>query len=239
MATSAYSPRSSNAGPFALDVDYSSAPILARLPRGRHGLPQEFVDRNHRNRLLAGAIESAAERGYPAMTITDITTHAAVSRGAFYRHFADKEECFLAAYDIAVGWLIETVGCALESSENWPQALATAVTATLDLFAADSRLARLCTVEVFLAGAAAVARHEALVEHLSAPLCGGRAESPLGAELAPQLEQALLGGAISLIARYVNAGRGEHLPELAPVLTELLLVPYLGAAAAQQLARVA
>jgi AcrR family transcriptional regulator len=231
MATPAYD---HDDGPFALQVDYSSAPILARLPRGRHGLPQDFIDRNHRNRLLSGAIEAISERGYGAMTVTDITTHAAVSRNAFYRHFTGKEECFLAAYDIVVEWLFAAVGEALEPDGDWSRQLTAAVATTLDLFAADPRLARLCAVEAPLAGPASVARHEALIERLAALLRGGR-EGPLGPGLPPQLEQALLGGAVALIARYVHADRAAELGELAPELSEFLLAPYLGPDEARRL----
>jgi AcrR family transcriptional regulator len=223
-------------GPFALEVDYSIAPVLARLPRGRHGLSQEFVDHNHRNRLLAGVIDSVAERGYQAMTITHITSAAGVSRGAFYRHFADKRDCFLTVYDVVVDWIGAELDRALEGCESWSQGVATAVATILGIFATDSRLAHLCTVEVLFAGEPAVARHETTIERLAVPLRAGRSERPLGARLPPHLERTLIGGAISLIPGYLNTGRGECLAELAPELTELLLAPYLGAAAARRLA---
>jgi AcrR family transcriptional regulator len=214
--------------PFVLELDYSKAPILARLPRGRHGLPRDFVEQNHRYRLLGAAIDAAAERGYAAMTVADITRHAAVSRRAFYQHYRDKEDCFLAAYDVTVEWLFESVTATIDPGDSWADALAAAVERVLDLLAADSRLARLCAVEVFLAGQAAVRRHEELIERLVASLRRGRAEHGNGEILPAQMEEALLGGAISLVARYVHAGRTEQLRELTPVLTELLLSPYVG-----------
>jgi AcrR family transcriptional regulator len=223
-------------GPFALDVDYSSAPALARLPRGRHGLPQEFVDYNHRNRLLAGVIDSVAERGYAATTVTHITSAAGVSRGAFYRHFEDKRDCYLAAYDVVIAWIEAEVARALEDCGSWAQGVGIAVTRALEIFAADPRLARLCTVEILVAGAPALARYEATIERLASPLRAGRAERSLGAELPEHLEGSLVGGAISLIPRYLNANSGDRLDELIPELTEFLLAPYLGVAAARRLA---
>ena len=42
-------------------------------------------------------IAAVSESGYPALTVTDIVRRAKVSRAAFYDHFADKDDCFLAA----------------------------------------------------------------------------------------------------------------------------------------------
>lgn len=82
-------------------ADSSSPPSsdsLIPLPRGRHGLPREVVQNNQRARLLAGAAKAVEERGFAKVTIGDIVRHAAVSRRTFYEHFADKEECFKAAF---------------------------------------------------------------------------------------------------------------------------------------------
>lgn len=239
MANSVQAPRPDPGdSPFGLDVDYSSTPVLARLPRGRHGLPQEFVDHNHRSRLLAGVIDSVAERGYVATTVSHITSHAAVSRGAFYRHFGDKRDCYLAAYDVVVDWIGKELGQALEGNRSWSLGVATAVARTLDIFAADPRLARFCTVEVLVVGDPALARHEATVERLAEPLRAGRAERPLGAELPAHLEGTLISGAISLIPRFLSVNSSDRLAELAPELTEFLLAPYLGVAEARRLATV-
>ena len=67
------------------------------LPRGRSRLPLPAVSASHRERLLRSVIAAVAEAGYPDATVADIVRRARVSRAAFYAHFADKEDCFLAA----------------------------------------------------------------------------------------------------------------------------------------------
>src|SRR6516164_1724305 len=67
------------------------------LPRGRSRLPASHVRASQLERLRAATISAVAEAGYAAVTIADIVRRAKVSRAAFYAHFADKEDCFLAA----------------------------------------------------------------------------------------------------------------------------------------------
>ncbi len=67
------------------------------LPRGRSGLPLTAVRRAQRERLLRAVIAAVGRTGFGSVTVADIVRGARVSRAAFYAHFADKEDCFLAA----------------------------------------------------------------------------------------------------------------------------------------------
>src|SRR5215471_18907511 len=67
------------------------------LPRGRSRLPLPAVRASQRERLLRSVIAAVSESGYVPVTVADIVRRARVSRAAFYAHFADKEDCFLAA----------------------------------------------------------------------------------------------------------------------------------------------
>ena len=67
------------------------------LPRGRSRLPLSAVRASQRERLLRSVIAAVSESGDLAVTVADIVRPARVSRAAFYAHFADKEDCFLAA----------------------------------------------------------------------------------------------------------------------------------------------
>ncbi len=99
-------------GPEGDGPDYP--PELARLPPGRHGLPPEFVARNQRERLIAGLAEAIAEHGYDGDPVARITRHAAVSRRTFYEHFADRDECFIAAYETVMEELRGRIGAGFE-----------------------------------------------------------------------------------------------------------------------------
>ena len=49
----------------------------------------------------------------------------------------------------------------------------------------------------------------------------------------------LLGGVVTTIGRYVDAGRIEQLPDAITELTEYLLIPYLGPGETKRVARAA
>ena len=52
-----------------------------------------------RERLIAAMLKAAAELGYRETNVQDVIDRAGVSRPTFYEHFANKEDCFLAAFD--------------------------------------------------------------------------------------------------------------------------------------------
>lgn len=67
------------------------------LPRGRSRLPKQAVRAAQRDRLVRAMIAAAADDGYAQVTVADVVRRARVSRTAFYAHFDDKEDCFVAA----------------------------------------------------------------------------------------------------------------------------------------------
>jgi AcrR family transcriptional regulator len=199
---------------------------MARLPPGRHGLPRSFVAHNQRLRVVAAMLRVLPRHGYPATTIGHITGEAGVSRAAFYQQFADKEDCFLATYDVAGRWFCESVEGAVAEEAEWPARIRTGAAEALRLLAANPLVAHLLAVEALQAGRAARKRQQATLDRFAAALRAGHPGRP---ELPDDLADLLLGGVVSLIARYVDGGRAERLPEATATLVELLLIPYLGA----------
>src|SRR5215475_3199222 len=103
----------------------ASTPVLSeleRLPRGRHGLSREEVATQQRTRILAATVDVVAELGYPETRVVDVIKRAGVSRKTFYEFFDDREDCFLAAYDLALGDLYRGTEVAYESASGQPWA---------------------------------------------------------------------------------------------------------------------
>jgi AcrR family transcriptional regulator len=203
-----------------------------RPPRGRHGLPPEVVSRSQRERLLEATMRIAAEKGYAAMTITDLTKDAGISRTTFYELFADKEACFLAAYDNAVDRLLRRISVAYEAEERWPDRARAGLEALLEVLAADPAQARLALVDVAAAGPAAQRRYRAAVQRLTPFFDEGRDFAPGGRGLPANTSRMAAGAVAGLIADELVAGRAEQLPGLLSDVLFATLVAYLGPDAA-------
>jgi AcrR family transcriptional regulator len=205
---------------------------LGQLPAGRHGLPRSFVARNQRLRMVAAMLRALQRHGYADTTIGHVTREAGVSRAAFYGQFSGKEECFLETFDLGSQWLCAGVEAATDG-EDWPARVRVGVGKALRLLSANPPLANLIAVEALQAGPAARKRQQGCLARLAEILRVGRPDRP---ELPPDLEQLLLGGSLSVVARHVEAGRAERLPEVEAALVECLLIPYLGPGESKRIA---
>ena len=205
-----------------------AAEELGPLPAGRHGFSREQVAHHQRERLIAGLAEAVAEKGYAAVTLTDVVKHAKVSRRVFYANFESKEQCFLAAFEVVVEHLHELVAEAVAGVDGWPQQAIAATRAVLAFLATEPDLARLCLVESRGAGPAVTARFNEAVGEMAPLLARGRAERPEGKRLPDSTEDSTIGSLVSLAHRKVAAGEAAQLPDLLPDCAELVLLPYLG-----------
>jgi AcrR family transcriptional regulator len=203
-----------------------------RPPRGRHRLPPEVIARSQRERLLDAAVRVAAEKGYAATTVGDLTAQAGVSRTTFYELFEDKEACFLAAYDAAVDTLVRRIVTAYESERRWPDQARAALVALLEALASEPALARLFLVDVRSAGPAAQRRYRAAVRRLTPLFDEGRDFAPDGRSLPPNTSRMAIGGVTGLISDELLSGRAAELPDLLSDVFFATLVPYIGPEAA-------
>jgi AcrR family transcriptional regulator len=213
------------------------AEVSPRLPAGRHGLPREFIAQNQRERIITALVDTVAERGYNATTVAHITKAASVSRRTFYEHFADKEACFLAGYEMVANHIRDSMQVAAAAFEEWPQKVRAALGTMLSFLAGEPDLARVCMIEPVAAGGEIAAKHRASMQGFVEILKAGRPEHSGERPLPEATEATLVGGIVSLVVREINAGRAEQLEDLLPDLVELTLAPYLGGEEASRLAR--
>jgi AcrR family transcriptional regulator len=156
--------------------------------------------------------EVCAERGYAEATVAAVAKRAGVSSVTFYRQFADKRDCMLAAHRQLLGRLLEEVDrvCA---EEVVPEAKArSAIRTALALFAVDAPSARLLTVEILATGPQGAKRHDVMVAAFARRL---RSEGELGEGASiPNAEWVQVAGMLALVGRLVIADEADRLPAL-------------------------
>jgi len=205
----------------------SKAAAPRRLPRGRHALAPAAVLRDQRERLLDAVPRVVAERGYEAMSVADIVKAAAVSRNAFYKNFADKQECFATAHDAGHERLFEVlVGGPCETAETLEGRVEGSLTAGLDALAADPDTARLLFVEAPSAGEEIALRYHEWLQHYGTLLRSAAPDLPPQALPAPEVEGVIVGGIASRVASEVLHGRAKKLRDIAAPLVEYVLAFY-------------
>jgi AcrR family transcriptional regulator len=77
-------------------------PLYKRLPHGPHRLARDEVVLHQRARIHGAMVEAVAECGYESTSVKQVIGLAGVSRRSFYEQFANKQESFLATFDLLV-----------------------------------------------------------------------------------------------------------------------------------------
>ena len=159
------------------------------------------------------------EHGYEATRVADLLQLAGVSRSAFYKHFDDKLDCFLATVDAAAALAVERIAAAYDTEGPWDARLRAAADAFVELVLEQPATARLCVVEIYAAGPPAMERLDAAVEVVDRAVARAFEESPDHKRMPADLVHALVGGVRKAV--HTRLRRREQ-AQLAEVLPELL-----------------
>jgi AcrR family transcriptional regulator len=205
-----------------------------RPPPGRQQLSREFIAAHQRARIVAALAEENTERGYRAVTVADIVRRAGIARNTFYENFNSKEDCFLAAQDLAIEEALRRVVEGDRDDESWEERVAAGLGSFLGYVAEEPALARTCIVEALSAGDAARERYERSLQSFVPLFRVGREQSPSGADLPETLEETIVGGIFSVLYRRIVLGETEQITDLLPELVDFALTPYIGAESAQR-----
>lgn len=191
-----------------------------KLHGGNHGIAPEEVVAAQRARMSVGMIEAAAQKGYAAVTVADVLERAGVSRMTFYQHFANKEACFLAAYDMAVEIVMTRIGAALAAESPALERIDGALDAYFSTLAQEPEVAKVFLVEVYAAGTAVLQRRLATQAGFVDAFAGA-----LGASLPDQrvVAEAVIGAVVALATNRIVAGDFGALPGLREPLMSALI----------------
>jgi len=196
------------------------------IKRGPSRLPPEVIAATQRDRLYDGLVHTVAAKGYVNARVSDICQAAGVTRPAFYALFEGKDDAFLATYRHGVDVLLGIMESAYRAAPDWRTGARSALSVLLDVLAAVPAFATMAVVEIDAVGPAARAERALLLRRFDQFF----ADAPRRADLRlpEELVGSIVGGIYSTIYRYVAADRVDDLPDLLPVLSYFMLVPFLG-----------
>jgi len=201
------------------------------LRSGHHGLPRDLVATTQRERIIDAFVQVVAERGYQRTTVVGVCKQAGVSSKTFYVHFADKEDCFLAAFDQGLEALMGGVREACRPELAWVDRMRAGLSRLLSDLARAPAFARMAVVEVNAAGPDAVDRLSRALSSFGRFFDDAAWDERLP-DIKDGLVPAVVGGAYTRIYRYIMEGRADQLPELVPLLMYFVVLPFAGGDAA-------
>ena len=203
------------------------------LPRGEHNLPRGWVAHNQRERIFDAVANLTAGKGYPALSLEEIVADAAISLQTFYEHFDNKEEAFLATFEMGHAKATAAINRSLDLKLSWQQNIRRGLNALLEFLAAEPAIARLACLDILIAYPHVTGRvNEANFSYIELLDIGPDNTYPNLP--APVMREASVGGIFELLHDYVLRGRTERVTELSDYAMYLVVTPFAGREIAAQ-----
>jgi AcrR family transcriptional regulator len=189
----------------------------------------QLVTTPKRQAILAGMLEAVGAEGYEHTSVRTVLDRTGVYRQAFYDNFADKDECYLHAYDMGVERVEALVVAAAAAEPSWVGKLCAGLGALLDFLDAEPDVGRALLVEVHAAGPEALAKRAAAMARINLFLdqareAGGDSESP-----PPIAGEGIAAGIHAVIHSRLATGSSDGFRQLLPEFMYFAVLPYFGA----------
>ena len=203
------------------------------LPRGEHSLPKGFVAQNQRERIFDAVANLTADKGYAALSLEEIVAEAAISLQTFYEHFENKEEAFLATFEMGHSKATAAINRSIDLKLSYAQNIRIGLNALLEFLASEPAIARLACVDILIAYPHVSGRvNEANFSYIELLDIGPTDTYPNMPP--PVMREASVGGIFELLHEYILHGRTQRVPELIDYVMYIVITPFAGREIAAQ-----
>ncbi|HWX44958.1 MAG TPA: MarR family transcriptional regulator [Solirubrobacteraceae bacterium] len=189
-------------------------------------------DRN--TRILRAAAVAVSDRGLGSVTLADVAALAGVSPRRVRELYGDLEECLLGAFDWGSERALAVMAEAYAQEIRWVDGTRAALAALLALVEQEPDLARLWIVYSLGAGPRVLRRRAEAITALCEYVDLGRRESASRLEPPAITAEGVVGALLAVLQARLLAPDPEPPTELLGELMSLLLLPYMGSAAAKR-----
>lgn len=192
----------------------------------------KLVTSPKRQRILDGMLETVGADGYDAASVRAVLDRTGLYRQAFYDNFADKDECYLEAFDVGVARVEALARKAAASEKGWRAKLRAGLGAILDYCDAEPDVSRAIVVEVHAAGQEALSKRTEAMKRAADFIDSVRSETE-ESRTPPQIAPEAIVSGIHAVVHSRLSTRGEGgFRGLLPEFMYFAVLPYFGAAAA-------
>jgi AcrR family transcriptional regulator len=199
---------------------------------GKQSAARGQVSGMQRARLIGAAVPVVDELGWSSVTVADIAARARVSRRTFYDLFANREDCLLAMLDDTVARVERDLAQADLEGLSWVERVRTGLWRILCFLDRDPVLARVCVVQSARGTRRVLEAREALLSRLASVLDEGRTQNTRAAQAPVLTGEGLVGAALAILYKRLLNGERAPLSDLHRELMGMIVLPYLGSAAA-------
>ena len=181
-----------------------------------------------RERIMEAALEACGERGYRDATVQDVIDRYGGHRQQFYAHFANKADCYAAAYEFEVERLYATLRDLAQAEPSWHRGLAAILTGLADFLCERPAFARGLLVEVHVAGGSALLKRLEVFERLTRAVDSARHETESRHSPPPVTATFMVGAIEAAVTSALTRGEPEDFSAAVPELAQMILAAYFG-----------
>ncbi len=178
--------------------------------------------------------EAVAERGVRSVTLADVAARAEVSPRKLREQFADVEEGLLVAFEWITRRAGTTMAEAYSDESRWVEAVRAALAAMLALAEQEPELARLWVVDALGAGPGVLHSRARAITSLCEYVDRGRLQAASRTEPPAITAEGVVGAVLAVLQTRLLAPNPAPPSSLLGELTSLVVLPYLGSAAAKR-----
>ncbi len=182
-----------------------------------------------REQILDGMLEACGEFGYRVVAVKDVYERYGGYRAEFYRHFANKAECYAVAHEAEMERLWRRLERACQAADEWDDGLRAALGELADFASERPYRAAGLLVEAHVAGGPAGAKRAEVFERLTRAVDGARRETSASRHSPPPITAGFIVSAIeeSVVSALVS-GAPENFAAAVPSLIWLAVYLYFG-----------
>jgi AcrR family transcriptional regulator len=191
-----------------------------------------------RARLREALLDLSLRRGYPDFDLDALLESAGVDLDGFHEHFTDLEDCFCAILAETYEEFFAYARQSVAGVEGWRDRIRATAYALLRFLSRDERVARLGAVDADRGGERARLLFLDTFERLVDLIDEGRGETADPDSLTRATAVGVGGAIFARVQEAVAGGELELGEEELPQLMSAAVLPYLGAAAAEEELRI-